>query len=261
LGERVTIVKLGGSIISDKSVDFSFREEEVIGLGRAIASSGERVVVVHGGGAFGHPMAKKYGLSSSKAKESAEGVAETRAAMFDLDLRVCDSLSIGGVRPYTFSPFPLLSLAGARGRTWANRLLDSGLTPVTFGDVIYDRGFRILSGDTIALELSRSLGAALCVFVMDVDGILGRDGKPMRELNPRTLSKMKVGAAADATGGIALKVKEALRMAESGTEVTFVSGFRDKEFAKALKRLSFHGTIVRVPSRDKKDSGREGKGS
>jgi isopentenyl phosphate kinase len=250
LGERAIVVKLGGSIISDKTVDFSYREEEVLGLAHAVASSGERVVVVHGGGAFGHPMAKKYQLSSSRAKESAEGVSETRAAMFDLNLRICDSLSLAGLRPYTFTPFSLLSLARGRGTSWLNGLLDSGLTPVTFGDVVYDRGFRILSGDTIALELSRSLDAARCVFVMDVDGILDKDGKPIAALNRRTLGEMKAAGVSDATGGIALKVKEAMKIAEGGTEVAFVSGFREEEFAKALKRLRFHGTIVKVPSRD-----------
>lgn len=207
------------------------------------------MVVVHGGGAFGHPLAKRYNLSSSRTAKSSEGVSETRGAMFDLNMRVCDSLSIAGLRPYTFSPFPLLSFAGGRGVRWLNNLLDSGLTPITFGDVVYDGGFRILSGDTISLGLSRLLGAMRCVFVMDVDGILDKNGKPISEINENTLGKMRSEASSDATGGIALKVGEAMKMARDGTEVAFVSGFREKEFAKALKRLRFHGTIVKVPSR------------
>lgn len=248
---RVTVVKLGGSIISDKGVEFSFREEVVAALGRALAASGERAVLVHGGGAFGHPMAKKYGLSSSRTSRSPRGVAETRSAMFDLNLRVCASLLSTGMRPYTFSPFPLLRLAGRKGATWLAGLIDSGLTPVTFGDVTRDEGgFRIVSGDTIARELSRSLGAGRCIFVMDVDGIMDAGGALIPALDARGLSRMKVSASSDATGGILLKVKEARRMAAEGTEVAFVSGFRAEEFAKALKRQRFHGTILRVPSRE-----------
>jgi len=253
----VTIVKLGGSFVSDKTVDFSFREKHVLELAKAMAASQERVVLVHGGGAFGHPMAKKYGLSSSKSRRSSEGVAETRGAMFDLNMRVCDVLSLAGLRPYTFSPYPLLGLSGERGSSWLRSLIDSGLTPVTFGDVIYERGFRIISGDTISLELSKSLGAVRCIFVMDVDGVLDRRGRPISVLDKRTSKEMRMEGSSDATGGIGLKVVEAMKIAKLGTEVAFVSGFRSTEFAKALKRQRFHGTIVKVPPRDQQDIGRK----
>jgi isopentenyl phosphate kinase len=247
----VSVVKLGGSIISDKAVDHSFREAVVTSLGRALASARERVVLVHGGGAFGHPMAKKYGLSSSKAKRTAEGVAETRRAMLDLDQRVCAALQAAGLRPYTFTPYPLFSAAGRRGVAWLDGLLDSGLTPVTFGDVIHEEeGFRIISGDTIAKELSASLHASRCVFVMDVEGIMDQHGRLIETLDARALEEMKGSGSSDATGGIALKVREAMTMASAGTEVAFVSGFKAEEFAKALKQQSFHGTILRVPSRE-----------
>jgi isopentenyl phosphate kinase len=251
MDERVTVVKLGGSIISDKKVDFSYRDEVVRSIGEAIEASGEKVVIVHGGGSFGHPVAKKYHLSSSKPRRSSEGVSETRRAMFELDARVCDSLLAGGLEPYAFSPYPLLAHAGRKGSEWLRAMLVAGLTPVTFGDVVHTKdGFRIISGDTISRSLSRSLGATRCVFVMDVDGILGRDGKVLESLDKETAGRLGGLTSSDATGGIALKAREALKMAASGTEVAFVSGFRPRDVSKALKRVRFHGTIVRVPSRD-----------
>ena len=247
----MTVVKLGGSVISDKKVDFSYRADVVVSLARAVSSSKERVVLVHGGGSFGHPLAKRYRLSSSTAKVSSEGVSETRSAMFDLDGRVCSSLLEGGLKPYAFSPFPLLSAAGKKGVAWLSQLMDAGLTPVTFGDVVKaDDGFRVISGDTISRELSMSLHAARCIFVMDVDGILDSNGRVIESLR-RDQARGLVGQrSSDATGGIGLKVREAVKIARSGTEVAFVSGFRPGEFSKALKRVRFHGTIVRVPSRD-----------
>lgn len=247
----MTVVKLGGSIITDKGVDFSYREEAVRSIGRAIASTGEKVMIVHGGGSFGHPIAKKFHLSSSKPRRSSEGVSETRRAMFDLDARVCDSLLAAGLEPYAFSPYPLLAQAGRKGSAWLRAMLVAGLTPVTFGDVVHSKeGFRIISGDTISLSLCESLGATRCIFVMDVDGILDRDGKVISTLDEEDANRLMGLTSSDATGGIALKVKEALKMAASGTEVAFVSGFRPRELSKALKRVRFHGTIVRVPSRD-----------
>ncbi len=247
----MTVVKLGGSIVTDKKVAFSYRDGVVRSLGRAIAASRERVVLVHGGGSFGHPVAKKYGLSSRSSRPSPEGVAETRRVMFELDARICDSLLASGVLPYAFSPYPLLTAAGRKGLSWLRSAVGAGLTPVTFGDVILgDRGFTIISGDTISMQLSRSLGASRCVFVMDVDGVLDDSGTLMRSIGPAESRRLARKSSSDATGGIALKVREALRMAASGTEVAFVSGFRPRDFSKALKRLSFHGTTVRVPSRE-----------
>ena len=171
--------------------------------------------------------------------------------MFDLNGRICDTMIAEGLRPYTFSPFPLLAAAGAEGAEWLGQIVSAGLTPLTFGDVVREGdGFRILSGDTISLLLSGSLGAQRCVFVMDVPGIMGPDGEVIGAIDAGSAARLKLSASGDSTGGIAAKVREALKIASAGTEVAFVSGFEPREFSKALKGLDFHGTIVRVPSRD-----------
>lgn len=239
------VVKLGGSVITDKKVSFSYREEAVRALGMAIASSGLPVVVVHGGGSFGHPLAKRYGLSSRASAASAEGVSETREAMLRLDAMVSASLTSAGLRPYTFSPFTLLDLEGGGGRSFLRRLIAAGAAPLTFGDVVHDgKGFRVLSGDTICVELSEMLGAERCVMALDVAGVLDDDGRVVETLGEGAAPLP--GSLADATGGIAFKVSEALRMAAAGTEVRLVSGLAPGEFSKALKGVEFHGTTVRV---------------
>ncbi len=246
------VVKLGGSVITDKRVAFSYREKAVRALGRAMASSGLPIVVVHGGGSFGHTVARRYGLSSSGLSPSSAGVSETRGAMLKLDSKVCASLSAGGMHPYPFSPFTLLE-RGEGGRSFIERLLRSGMAPVTFGDVVNDgRGFRILSGDTICVELSELLGAARCVMSIGVDGLLDEKGDVIKTLGEAEAGRLAPlrsasGGDDDATGGIVLKVSEALRMASSGTEVRLVSGLRPAEFSKALKGIEFHGTTIKVP--------------
>jgi isopentenyl phosphate kinase len=248
---RATVVKLGGSAITDKSVAFSYRERVVRALGRAMASSGLPIVVVHGGGSFGHTVARKYGLSSKSSSPSPDGVSETRRAMLMLDAKVCASLQVVGLHPYSFSPFTLLDREEG-GRAFIERLLEAGMTPVTFGDVVHDgKGFRILSGDTICVELAEMLGAPRRVFSIDTDGLLDEKGPVIKVLSEKSAARVspirKAFMRADATGGIALKVAEALRMASNGTEVRLVSGLRPREFHKALKGLEFHGTTVEVP--------------
>jgi isopentenyl phosphate kinase len=241
----ITVVKLGGSVVTDKKVAFSYREKAVRGLGRAMTASGLPIVVVHGGGSFGHTVARKYGLSSRKSSPSATGASETRDAMFALDAKVCASLSASGMHPYPFSPFTLLDKDG--GPTFLERLISGGATPVTFGDVVHDgKGFRILSGDTICVELAEMLGAERCVMAMDVDGVLDEKGRVIESLGEADEAKLSP-ARTDATGGISLKLTEALRMASAGTEVRLVSGLRPAEFLKALKGVRFKGTTVKVP--------------
>ena len=247
----ITVVKLGGSVITDKKVEFSYREKAVRALGRVMSSSGLPVVVVHGGGSFGHTVAKKYGLSSRRSARSSDGVSETREAMLRLDAKVCSSLSHAGMHPYPFSPFTLLDREGEGGPSFIGRLLKAGMTPVTFGDVVHDgKGFRILSGDTMCVELAQMLGASRCVMAMDVDGLLDEKGAVIKVVGESGRAKAPPGLLGakgqDATGGIALKLGEALRMAASGTEVRLVSGLRPTEFSKTLKGVPFHGTTVRV---------------
>jgi isopentenyl phosphate kinase len=241
---RAVVVKLGGSVITDKEVEFSYREGVVRALGRAISSSGLSVVVVHGGGSFGHAVARRFGLSSRASSRSPKGVGETRAAMFELDSKVCASLSAAGVHPYPFSPFTLLDSEGGGGASFIERHLAAGATPVTFGDVVHDgKGFRILSGDTICVELAEMLGAALCVMTMDVKGILDESGSVIKVLGEGGKAKLPL-TRPDATGGVAFKVREAMRMASAGTEVRFVSGLSPAEFLKALRGERFLGTLL-----------------
>lgn len=240
------VVKLGGSVISDKKVPFSYREGRVRALGRAIAASGVPVVVVHGGGSFGHTVARRHGLSSRASSPSAKGVSETREAMLRLDTMVSASLTRAGLHPYAFSPFTLLDMEGGGGPSFLRRLVAAGATPLTFGDVVHDgRGFRILSGDTICAELSEMLGAELCVMALDVRGVLDERGDVIESLGGGAAPSLPPSLA-DATGGIAFKVQEALRMASAGTEVRLVSGLQPAEFSKALKGVQFHGTTVKV---------------
>ena len=242
----VVLVKLGGSLITDKSVPFSYRSEVVSSLGKEIAASRVRMVIVHGGGSFGHTVAKKYGLSSTRFSPSSEGVSETRAAMYELNIRVCKSLTDSGVRSYVFAPFDLTLRWRSQAASWLNNLMEAGLVPTTFGDVSSSpEGFRVLSGDTIMYELAKMLKPVRCVFTLNVDWIYeGRAHTLVPEISPEKMRRMKVESGDDATGGISLKLRMAAKLASTGTTVSFVSGFRRKEFSKALNGLSFHGTIV-----------------
>lgn len=206
-------------------------------------------MVVHGGGSFGHTVAKQFDLSSSTVSQNASGVSQTRNAMYDLNHLVCKTLMDAKVSPYPFSPFDLASKAGPSALgSWLKALVKGGLTPVTFGDVVqYQNGFRILSGDTIMLELAKALKPDRCVFALDVDGVYEEDTRVIiPELTPAKARKATVSRGVDATGGMKLKLEVAAKIAGMGCPVSFVSGYRRNEFSKALRGLDFYGTVVKA---------------
>lgn len=241
------MVKLGGSVITDKSKPFSYRSDVVSALAEEIASSDQQVVVVHGGGSFGHTVAKQYGLSSA-SPTGPQGVTQTRDAMFELNRLVCKTFMEFKVNPYPFAPFDVLSKASRpAAATWLRNLLKAGLTPLTFGDVVaVQGGFKVLSGDTIVQELAAILKPERCVFAMDVDGVYEENTRVIiPELTPTKARKIRLPKADDATGGMRLKLDVAARVASWGAKACFVSGYRRNEFSKALKGLEFYGTLVK----------------
>lgn len=242
------MAKLGGSVITDKSKPFSYRSDVVSALSEEIASSDEKVVVVHGGGSFGHVVAMQHGLTSAPSQAEAAGVAQTRGAMYDLNRLVCKTMMEFRLNPYPFSPFDAVAKAGkAPLSQWLRGLLKENLTPVTFGDVVLSStGMKVLSGDLMVQELAKSLLPERCVFALDADGVYeGNSRVIIQELTPSKIRKMAVPEGDDATGGMRLKLEVAARVASAGTRVAFVSGYRRNEFSKALRGLDFYGTLVR----------------
>ena len=220
----------------------------VSALSEEIASSDQKVVVVHGGGSFGHVVAKQHGINTEPGEAPATGVAQTRGAMYELNRLVCKTMMEYKLNPYPFSPFDAVSRAGgAHVAPGLRGLLKEGLTPVTFGDVgLAPGGFKVISGDVIVQELAKMVEPERCVFALDVDGVYEENSRVIiPELTASKIKRMKVQAADDATGGMRLKLDVAARIAGGGSRVCFVSGYRRNEFSKALKGLDFYGTVVR----------------
>ena len=169
--------------------------------------------------------------------------------MYELDRMVCKTMMEYKLNPYPFSPFDAINRAGrAPVASWLKALLKEGLTPVTFGDVtLTPTGFKVLSGDVIMQELSKTLAPDRAVFALDVDGVYEENSRVIiPELSPSKIRRMDVTMGDDATGGMKVKLDVASRIASGGTKVCFVSGYRRNEFSKALRGLDFYGTVVRA---------------
>ena len=241
------IVKLGGSVITSKGRPLTARPKAVASMAGDLAGLEEPLIVVHGGGSFGHYWSVRHDMHTEPARHPPAAVAAVKNSMVDLDAIVLRELAKGGVGTYAIPPHALVqpggdAASGAAVRE-AGRIAGSGLVPVTYGDALWRRGGMayIMSGDRLVRMLSLALRPRLAVFATDVDGLY--EDMDSRRLIPRvgaaeagriagSLGGTGGGATGggkkapvpDVTGGIRRKVLEAARLAGAGIDVAFVNG-------------------------------------
>lgn len=259
--EELVIVKLGGSVITDKSKQKSVKKDTLNRLSREIAESNVRTIIVHGGGSFGHPLAKKYKVYSGLAESTLLGASLTESAMKELNLYVINSLINHGIPALPFSP---LSIIINNSKNIETKFFETiiysfniGFTPVIYGDVVLDRsqGFSILSGDKIIVELVKIFKPKRVIFCLDVDGIYTSDPKTNKNaqlikeltLDEATLIAQKTTSInrVDVTGGMKSKLEASIEIARLGVDVIFINGNRHRLLQKALKGTINIGTIIR----------------
>lgn len=241
------LVKLGGSVITEKSGREEFRGAPTARIARALARMREPLMVVHGGGSYGHYWSVKYDMHTEPGAADPRGLARVKRSMIDLNARVLDAMSGAGLSPYCMPPSSLVSgkrLLPSRARE-AARIAESGMVPVTYGDALWygDGKSYILSGDRLMSALAPAVGARLAVFAANVDGVYGADGRVVPEMGRGRAGISPVPG--DVTGGMARKVSESRRMARSGTDVLITNGNHPNRMIYAAEGSRFHGTLFR----------------
>jgi isopentenyl phosphate kinase len=261
----IVIVKLGGSVITRKREVERLRPKVLARLAREVMGVRDRrVVLLHGAGSFGHPGAKRFGLSHPPGEgvsgsERARGAAIVAAEVRRLHLAVLRELVRAGGAPVSV---PMATHARNRAGELVHldpspvrSALDGGFLPVSFGDVVPDEtwGSSILSADTIAVALAPALNAERVVFVSDVEGILegppGRRRVPVKDVTAETVDALRppVGAA-DVTGGIRGKATAMLAIAAAGADAGLISGLSDGAVARAIRGATEYGSWARARS-------------
>ncbi|MGC9310464.1 MAG: isopentenyl phosphate kinase [Candidatus Aenigmatarchaeota archaeon] len=247
MSKPVVLVKLGGSLITDKTKPYSLNCEVIGRLAGEIKESCEegkvRLVVGHGSGSFGHVSAKKYQTSDGFINEESKyGLCVVQNDAAKLNRIVVESLLKEGVRAISFQMSSACTAKNARVKEcYLNsfkRLLKCGIVPVPYGDVGTDikNGCCILSTEEIFRHLSGELKPKKIVLVAKVDGVFTADptkdksAKFIREINKSNWVEVKGGLSGsdgtDVTGGMIQKVEQAIEMAKNGAEVEIINGLK-----------------------------------
>jgi isopentenyl phosphate kinase len=218
------------------------------------------LVIIHGGGSYGHPVAKKYGIAGGfKSESQILGFAKTHQAMMDLNALIVKAFLDAGVPAMSVSPSSFISTVDDRiskvDFEIVGRLVVRGIQPILFGDAVLDqkRGFTILSGDQLAVCLAMSLGASKLIFGIDVDGVYTTNPKLSPEA--RLIDRLELeqidgfveigeSLSTDVTGGMLGKVSEAREAVRGGVEVQFVNASKPDVILKALKGEPVAGTVL-----------------
>jgi isopentenyl phosphate kinase len=243
MNPQVVFLKLGGSLITDKSRPETARLKVMARLAREIAEVRAerpelRLLLGHGSGSFGHPEAARHGTrAGARSPEDWIGFQKVWGAAHRLNRHVMDALLRAGLPAVSFPPSSCaLCEAGELVELTTEpiiRALDAGLLPVTQGDVAFDRswGATIVSTEQIMGQLAGLLRPAQVLLAGAEQGVYAEfpaAGEPMRELRDADLTGLSISGAdaADVTGGMAGKVAWGLRLAAElpETQIRIFSG-------------------------------------
>jgi isopentenyl phosphate kinase len=246
------LMKLGGSVVTLKEKPLSANFKAIKDLSRVIASIKMPVVIVHGGGSFGHYWSVKYNMHTKPDGYDIRGISIVHESMIALNEIIVNSLIEEGANPYAVIPSmftkgfgPIKTKIGEL-RTIAKR----GIIPITFGDVVHvsGRNFSILSGDIIMTILAKELLPTKTIFLVNVDGLYKdlKTREVIPEINYGTYKSMEISKIpTDVTGGMNRKIGEAFKIAASGIDVLLVNGLKAQQISDAIDGVDFHGTVIR----------------
>jgi isopentenyl phosphate kinase len=257
----LVFLKLGGSLITDKSQTRTARTEVLARLMAEIAAAlAERpdlqMVLGHGSGSFGHMKARKHGTRDG-VRTAAEwvGFAEVQAAAGQLNRLVADAARAAGLPVLNLPPSASAVCRDGAITTFALQpvelALAHGLVPLVFGDVALDetRGGTIVSTEDVFAYLAAALRPERILLAGIEPGVLTRwpDGELIQHFGADTHPVAIGGShAADVTGGMASKVHEmqALVKAIPGLSVRIFSGAAPGVVREALLDQARPGTLI-----------------
>ena len=214
------VLKLGGSVVTEKDRGETVDGAALERAAAAVADSTEDLVVVHGGGSFGHPHAETWGASTTSGVSDVDGVTAIHGAMKTLNKFVLRALQEEDVPAVPVHPFSAahrdvdgdLTLPSGQVVT----LVDEGFVPVLHGDLVAHagEGATVLSGDEIVTSLADSLDADRVGVCSTVPGVLDADDEVVAEITSFEDVEGVLGgsAATDVSGGMAGKVRELLAL-------------------------------------------------
>jgi len=259
-------LKLGGSLITDKTVPFTPRTEKIAEIASEIAEARRThpelsLLLGHGSGSFGHTAGRKYGTRQGvRTAEEWSGFAEVWYQASELNRHVMSALTSAGIAAIALAPVASVIARDGKVARWdlepLFRALQGGILPVIYGDVVFDevRGGTILSTEDLFGYLARKLTPNRILLAGLEQGVWADfpDRKEIvSQITPETSAGIKqrvgTGLGEDVTGGMESKVGLMLDLVQStpGLTAQIFSGEKQGNLTKALEGETV-GTLISI---------------
>lgn len=276
--QELVFLKLGGSLITDKTKPFTPRLDVMDDLSLQIATALQthpnlRLILGHGAGSFGHVPASEYhtrdGLPPQESplthrdRDATEdnywkGFAEVWYQAEMLNRYLMDALHKADVRAITLPPSASVISSNGKVTVWDTTTirmsLSAGIVPVIHGDVVFDEvlGGTILSTEDLFMHLTRALHPDR-ILLAGLEKAVWADfparTKKIETITPKNYKEISAGvgkaAGADVTGGMESKVSQMLELIQE-TSLASVQIFSGEEPGNIIHALSGEtlGTLI-----------------
>lgn len=252
----VVVVKIGGALITDKQRPFKIRygvlRRLAKELGLAYRDCCKEMVLIHGGGSYGHYVVHEYEL-----RLEGEGFYVTIMYMRELNRVFVEHLHAMNIPAVPIDTHAIALKRGDKLHLFLDTVMymfKKGYVPVLYGDAVIGDRIHVLSGDEIAWFLARELQAEKLIFVTEVLGVFDRNpelpgAKLITEIKLDDVVKLATHSVRgiDVTGGMAAKLRLGLAYRPHRTcEITIVGGMIPGNVYRALCGLHAMGTKIRL---------------
>lgn len=257
--QDVVLIKLGGSVVTHKVRPMTTNKIAIDRIFKTFLSVRVPIIVVHGGGSFGHYWSVKYDMHSKPDRYPSGGIAVVHESMISLNHKLVKSMIKFKLNPYSVSPFSFIS----NNKPLVKKIFELAsmtrdkIIPVTYGDIVYrtNHKYSILSGDELMTMLSYVLKPKKVIFAVNVDGIYldPQTRELIKTVEEKSLIKFS-NVNFDVTGGMKRKVCEALKISQAGIDVHFVNGFKPDRLLKILDNRKAKGTVIKGKRSSKRNA-------
>jgi isopentenyl phosphate kinase len=226
----ITLIKIGGSLITNKTIQNSFRQEVMRRLAHEVrqildVTSPPELIIGHGSGSFGHFEAKKYNTANGVyTPQEWVGFSKVAYVASQLNMLVMQELQQANVPSIKFQPSASIRTDNNKIEYMSldviNNALRRGLVPVVHGDVAFDTtlGGTIASTETIFTYLVKQLDVAHVILLGEVDGVYDDQKQVIPHIHTQNYDQYKPllgrSEGVDVTGGMLTKVSDMLALAQ-----------------------------------------------
>lgn len=262
------ILKLGGSVVTYKhqkgaSVRIPLLRKIAKELKNILKKKSFQLIIIHGAGAAGHQLAKKYDLQSGAGKDEKKwfGSLTSRTANQKLNLTIAEIFIKENLRAVSVHTASVIIQKDKKIRDCylenVQEALRQNCIPILYGEMVFDKtlGMSICSGDSILPHLAEKLRAQEVFFASDIDGIftqdpfIHKDAKLIKKISFAEIkkkTKLSGSHNVDVTGGLSGKIERIKGIKKSEIKhIKIFNGLKIENYQNIFFNKNFpHSTII-----------------